>query len=146
MIEAAVVDASVAIKWVIGEAGAEAAAKLAGSQLSAPDILLAECGSALWAKARRGEITDDEALSALAALRRAPVVLTPVPVLAADALRLALLIGHPIYDCLYLALSLQTQGADGHRRSSLRRPRLPGSSELAGRVVLLDQSGSRRAR
>jgi predicted nucleic acid-binding protein len=44
MIEAAVVDASVAIKWVIGEAGAEAAAKLAGSQLSAPDILLAECG------------------------------------------------------------------------------------------------------
>ena len=136
MIEAAVVDASVAIKWVIGEAGAEAAAKLAGSQLSAPDILLAECGSALWAKARRGEITDDEALSALAALRRAPVVLTPAPVLAADALRLALLIGHPIYDCFYLALSLQTKApmvtADRRFAGALAR-----YGELAARVVLL---------
>lgn len=136
MIEAAVVDASVAINWVIGEAGAEAAAKLASSQLSAPDIPLAECGSALWAKARRGEITDDEALSALAALRRAPVVLTPVPVLAADALRLALLIGQPIYYCLYLALSLQTKSpmvtADHRFAGALAR-----FSEFAGRVVLL---------
>jgi predicted nucleic acid-binding protein len=66
MIEAAVVDASVAVNWVIGEAGGDAAAPLAGTHLSAPDILLAECGSALWAKARRGEIAEDEAVSALA--------------------------------------------------------------------------------
>jgi len=89
MIEAAVVDASAAVKGVIGEAGGNAAAQLAGTHLSAPDILLAECGSALWVKARRGEIGQDEAMSALGALRRAPVVLTPVPVLATDALRLA---------------------------------------------------------
>ena len=66
MIEAAVVDASVAVKWVIGEAGGDAAARLAGKHLSAPDILLAECGSVLCVQARRGEIAEDEAVSALA--------------------------------------------------------------------------------
>ena len=138
MIEAAVVDASVAIKWVIGEAGAEAAARLAGRALSAPDILLAECGSALWAKSRRAEIGRDEALLALEALSRAPVVMTPVPVLATDALRLALLIGHPIYDCLYLALSLQTHTplVTADRRFAAA---VASHAELAGRLVLLDE-------
>lgn len=138
MIEAAVVDASVAIKWVVGEAGEDDAAKLAGSQLSAPDILLAECGSALWVKARRGEIAQDEAQSALAALRRAPIVLIPVTFLVADALRLALLIGHPIYDCLYLALSLQTKTpmvtADRRFAAAVRR-----HDQLASLVLQLDE-------
>ena len=138
MIDAAVVDASVAIKWVIGEAGAEAAARLAGRALSAPDILLAECGSALWAKSRRAEIGRDEALLALEALSRAPVVMTPVPVLATDALRLAVLIGHPIYDCLYLALSLQTHTplVTADRRFAAA---VASHAELAGRLVLLDE-------
>lgn len=138
MIEAAVVDASVALKWVVGEAGEDDAAKLAGSQLSAPDILLAECGSALWAKARRGEIARDEAQSALAALRRAPVVLIPVPVLVDDALRLALLIGHPIYDCLYLALSLQTKIPMVTADRCLAAALAP-YGELADRLVLLSE-------
>jgi predicted nucleic acid-binding protein len=109
MIEAAVVDASVAVKWVIGEAGEDAAVRLATRSLSAPDILLAECASALWAKVRRREIVEAEAEAALAALGDAPVVMTAVPALVADALRLGLLLGHPIYHCLYLALSLQTR-------------------------------------
>ena len=139
MIDAAVVDASVAVKWVIGEAGGDsAAAQLDDKHLSAPDILLAECGSALRAKVRRGEIGQNEALSALAALRRAPVVLTPVPVLVTDALRLALLLGHPIYDCLYLALSLQTRcpmvTADRRFGAALAR-----HGDLAADVILLDQ-------
>jgi predicted nucleic acid-binding protein len=78
-------------------------------------------------------------LSALAALRRAPVVLTPVSVLAADALRLALLIGHPIYDCLYLALSLQTKApmVTADRRAGA----LARHGGLAARVVLLKDLG-----
>ena len=87
---------------------------------------------------RRGEIGQNEALSALAALRRAPVVLTPVPVLVTDALRLALLLGHPIYDCLYLALSLQTRSpmvtADRRFAAALAR-----HGDLAAYVILLDQ-------
>ena len=109
MIAAAVVDASVALKWVIAEAGDDAALGLRTAMLSAPDILLPECGSALWAKVRRRQIEEDEAILALATLSDAPIVLTSMPVLTADAFRLALLLGHPIYDCLYLALALQTQ-------------------------------------
>ena len=42
MIDAAVVDASVVLKWVISEAGGDAAPRLADKgMLSAPDILLA---------------------------------------------------------------------------------------------------------
>lgn len=109
-----------------------------GRSAEAEHILLAECGSALWVKARRGEIGQDEAMSALGALRRAPVVLTPVPVLVTDALRLALLIGHPIYDCLYLALSLQTRSAmvTADRRFAAALAR---HDELAPFVIFLDE-------
>jgi predicted nucleic acid-binding protein len=139
MIEAAVVDASVAVKWVVGEAGDDAAARLATRNLSAPDILLAECASALWAKVRRREIDEDEATNALAALVDAPVVMTAVPILVVDALRLALLLAHPIYDCLYLALSLQTRTplvtADSRFMAAVQR-----HAELAGHVMLLDEA------
>jgi predicted nucleic acid-binding protein len=138
MIDAAVVDASVAVKWVIGEAGEEAAARLATRSLSAPDILLAECASALWAKVRRREIAEDEASAALTTLGAAPVVMTAVPILVADALRLAFLLTHPIYDCLYLALSLQTQTplvtADRRFVGAVR-----GHGELSSSVMLLDE-------
>jgi predicted nucleic acid-binding protein len=139
MIEAAVVDASVAVKWVIGEPGEDAAARLATRSLSAPDILLAECASALWSKVRRREIDEDEATAALVALADAPVVMTATPVLVADALRLAVLLAHPIYDCLYLALSLQTRAplvtADRHFATAVGR-----HAELAARVLLLDDA------
>jgi predicted nucleic acid-binding protein len=139
MIEAAVVDASVAVKWVIGEAGEDAAARLATRSLSAPDILLAECASALWSKARRREIDEDEAAAALLTLSEAPVVMTAVPILVADALRLAFLLAHPIYDCLYLALSLQTRTplvtADRRFAAAVGR-----HAELAASVMLLDDA------
>jgi predicted nucleic acid-binding protein len=138
VIDAAVVDASVAIKWVIAEGDDDAALRLRDLMLSAPDLLLAECGSALWAKVRRREIEEDEAIMALAALSEAPIVLTPMPFVTADALRLALLIGHPIYDCLYLALALQTQvplvTADRRFAAAVAR-----HQHLANSVMLLDE-------
>ena len=138
MIEAAVVDASVALKWVIAEAGHDAALRLRTTMLSAPDILLPECGSALWAKVRRGEIEEDVAIMALAALSEAPIVLSPMPGVTADAFRLALLLGHPIYDCLYLALALQTRTplvtADRRFAAVVR-----GHEQLATSMMLLDE-------
>jgi predicted nucleic acid-binding protein len=138
VIDAAVVDASVAIKWVIAEGDDDAALRLRDLMLSAPDLLLAQCGSALWAKVRRREIEEDEAIMALAALSEAPIVLTPMPFVTADALRLALLIGHPIYDCLYLALALQTQvplvTADRRFAAAVAR-----HQHLANSVMLLDE-------
>jgi len=102
-----IVDASVALKWVIDEEGSEAASALAGESLSSPSLMLAECANALWAKALRREITDAEVLERLALLRAAPVLLVPLEELLEDATRLALALGHPVYDCLYLALAVR---------------------------------------
>ena len=46
--------------------------------------------------------------------------------------------GHPIYDCLYLALSLQTQVpvVTADRRFAAA---VAGHAALAGRLVLLDE-------
>ena len=49
-----VVDASVALKWVIQEDGSEAAeALLRQEPLLAPDLLIVECANVLWVKTRR---------------------------------------------------------------------------------------------
>lgn len=134
----AVVVASVAIKWVIGEPGEEAALRLRDGTLTAPEILLAECGSALWAKVRRREIDENEAHQALASLRTAPVALAPIIDLVGDALHLAFVLAHPIYDCLYLALAIQTSApvvtADRRFAAALRR-----HIDFTDKVVLLDE-------
>jgi predicted nucleic acid-binding protein len=102
-----IVDASVALKWVIDEEGSEAASALAAESLISPSIILAECANALWAKALRREITAAEVLERLALLRAAPVLLVPLEELVEDATRLAVTLGHPVYDCLYLALAVR---------------------------------------
>ena len=62
-----VVDASVAVKWVIPEAGAADALSLRRqAKLISPDLLLAECANILWKKVRRNELSKDEALLAVA--------------------------------------------------------------------------------
>ena len=45
-----VIDASVAIKWVIEEAGTKEALALRRQALAAPDLLVAECANILWKK------------------------------------------------------------------------------------------------
>jgi predicted nucleic acid-binding protein len=102
-----IIDASVALKWVVDEKGSEAAAALAGTSLSAPDLLLVECANALWAKTRRGELTPDEARERVRVLARSPVRLVPLPDLVPAAAELAEELTHPVYDCLYLALAIR---------------------------------------
>ena len=48
--ERLVVDASVAIKWVVPEAGSERAITLLDHGLVAPDLLFSECANILWRK------------------------------------------------------------------------------------------------
>ena len=55
-----VIDASVAVKWVIDEPESEAAVALRDQELIAPALWLAEAANALWRHARIGEIGDDE--------------------------------------------------------------------------------------
>jgi predicted nucleic acid-binding protein len=98
-----VVDASVALKWVVDEAGSERAVSLAGRPLAAPSLWIAECANALWAKARRGEISSDEARKGLRALLAAPVLLVPTEELVGAAMDFALELDVTVYDALYLA-------------------------------------------
>ena len=107
-----VVDASVAVKWLVEEAlSDEAAALLDGdSTLVAPPLLFAEAANALRAMRRRGDIAASDLAEAVATLLTAPVS-TPLsmPDLTAATARLASDLDHPVYDCFYLALAVHTQ-------------------------------------
>jgi len=102
-----IVDASVALKWVVQEPGSTAAAALADAPLAAPELLLAECANALWAKARRGELSEEEARERTDALAAAPITWVPLGELVGSAIQLACALDHPVYDCLYLALAIR---------------------------------------
>jgi predicted nucleic acid-binding protein len=106
-----VVDASVAIKWVLPEnlsSGALALRKRYA--LAAPDIIHAECANVLWKRTRSGEIAAEDSEEALDLLRGTDIHLLSSSEISPDALRLARDLDHPVYDCLYLyaAQVLQT--------------------------------------
>jgi predicted nucleic acid-binding protein len=102
-----VVDASVAVKWVIDEEGADSALALRVEQITSPALWLIEAGSAMWSKARRGEISQAETLERLESLFHSPIETTPIEQDLLSALRIANRLSHPIYDCLYLAAALR---------------------------------------
>lgn len=101
-----VIDASVAIKWVVEEEGtAEALALRRQARLIAPDLLVAECANILWKKVRRSELSAEEAGLAARLLQTAEIEFRPARPLLEEATRLAIALDHPAYDCLYLALA-----------------------------------------
>ncbi len=102
-----VVDASVAMKWLVPEPLSDQAARLLDhpAGLSAPDMLVVEAANVLWRKAARREISGGEADRALALLEGSGLDFHPVRPLAARALELARALAHPVYDCVYLALA-----------------------------------------
>jgi len=103
----AVIDASVATKWVLPEIDADRAATLRerGEDYIAPSLLVAEIGSAVWKRARRGELTAAQAASAIELATALMTRLVPLDGLATHALEFAIRLDHPVYDCFYLALA-----------------------------------------
>lgn len=132
-----IVDASVAVKWVVHEKGSEAAAALLGRHLAAPDLLASEAANALWRRVKTAELTAAEVIERVEALRRAPLELVASEELIGSAIRLAVELGHPVYDCLYLALATARDcpliTADERFASAL------GGHREAKRVKLLGQ-------
>lgn len=101
-----VVDASVAIKWLVEEEGSEAALALKGRDLAAPALLRVEAANVLRTLVARKAAKPDEALELFVFLQAAPLTIVDHDdALEAQALRLALDLGHPVYDCVYLALA-----------------------------------------
>lgn len=136
------VDASVALKWVLDEPGSQAAAELLdGRSLSAPPLLATEVANALWVAVRRGQLTGAEAEDALDLILRAPFQPPPSGLaLPRRALELAQLLDHPVYDCTYLALAiaLERPVVTADRRFAAAASR---SAEAAPFVRLLPAEG-----
>ncbi len=132
-----VVDASVALKWVLAEPGQDAADALLDEDLIAPSLWLLEAANALWRRNLRGELSAGEAEERLSELFNAPVTSIPIEDDLAMAAALAQRLGHPVYDCLYLALAVreETQVVTADRRFWTIAQAAP---DLAGRVRLLE--------
>jgi predicted nucleic acid-binding protein len=108
-----VLDASVAAKTYLEEAGTDAATELiAGStKLLAPELIRMEVAGALCRRVRRGELQADEAEVRsqhwLAELDKGLFTLTPDRELLPEAVALSTKLKHPLPDCLYLAVAIR---------------------------------------
>lgn len=109
---ALVIDASVAVKWFLEEDRAEEARRLreTGDDMLAPASAAFEIFHVLWMSARVGRIPG-RLLDDVERLVMGPFTsLVPIEDLFLPAARLARSLGHPVYDCAYLALA-EREGA-----------------------------------
>ena len=136
-----VVDASVAVKWLVAEDGSDEADRLlAGSEdLHAPRLMASEVANALWRKARLGEIERSRVAVLMGTVAAMPVHWSADETFCAEAARLALALDRPVYDCVYLALAHRIDArlvtADARFANALQ------STEHGGAVVTLADYG-----
>ena len=108
-----VVDASLAIKWLVREEGSAEAWRFAdyfAGDLRAPDLIHIEVLGALVRLANERRMMRPVALERITwwttACDNGAIVTQPLTLsLAGEAAALAIDLGHPIKDCLYLALA-----------------------------------------
>jgi predicted nucleic acid-binding protein len=102
-----VIDASVAVKWMVAEPGNDAARALLDlpDPLIAPDWILLEAASTFWKKVKSSELLEIHAHRHIAELPEFFSRLYDSHELAKAALELGFRLRHPVYDCLYLALA-----------------------------------------
>jgi predicted nucleic acid-binding protein len=107
-----VVDASVAVKWMLPEPLASQAVRLQspGHQLHAPAFLDIEVANVLWKKVRQGLLIRAQADILLGQLRGLPLTRHSDTLLATAAFDLADRLGRTVYDCVYLALAVRLGG------------------------------------
>jgi len=101
------VDASIAVQWFANEPGADAAARLIEGDevLLAPDIMPVEAANAWWKKVRRREMEPGDLGQAIVNLLALGIEWVPTTSVLARAAEMAVELGHPVYDCVYLVLS-----------------------------------------
>lgn len=110
-----VVDASVALKWILDEPDSPRAQTLAEGEeeLLVPDFLLGEATNICWLQVRKGKWSANEAREGLALLRAlVPPTSTGDLDLHDVALDIGLAANHSTYDTLYVAFAL-AMGARG---------------------------------
>ena len=97
-----VIDASVALKWVIDEPGSEKADILLNAAMIAPDLFQAEIGHVLTRHVRRTRLSAEQARSGFSEIM-SRVALLPMRALGEVALEISLALRHSMHDCYYLA-------------------------------------------
>jgi len=106
-----VVDASVAIKWIVAEEQ-EAAAEallLRGGHWLAPDFLVVEVGNVMRTKMAGGQLDLSQAQAGLHFVKATIDQFVPDAALVERALQIAADLNHAIYDCLYVACAERQQ-------------------------------------
>ena len=101
-----VLDASVAVKLFLREAGtAEAEALRAREPFIAPDLIVVEVVNAIWRHIRVGRAAPPFMATVTAGLPTLCSQLVPMVDLADRAGEIAIALDHPAYDCFYIALA-----------------------------------------
>jgi predicted nucleic acid-binding protein len=102
-----VIDASVAVKWFLPETHSSAARAYLDDNCErlAPDLLYAEFGNAVWKRARRAQLSADEARDVLHGLQLVPIEVYPVQPFLQAAFEIARVLNRTVYDALYLVLA-----------------------------------------
>lgn len=141
-----VVDASIAVKWMIPEEHTREALRLQAdsSDLLSPDLILVEVANVLWKKVRRGELPEEKGREVLETFQGSPVRLVAADLLLEAAWEIATRFDRSIYDSLYLALAV----SEGCQMVTADRKLLKATREtpLAEHVLWVDEipiSGSR---
>lgn len=107
----AVIDASIAFKWLVWEEGSDEAIKLLDklTLFHAPDIFLMEMDAILTRKVRKREIKLAEATEKRKLIRNFPYLLTSYDQIDEFTFRLATEFSVTLYDASYLATAVETE-------------------------------------
>ena len=101
-----IIDASVAFKLIVEEPGSEEAIGWIGrAELTGPTLIHSEVGNALWKRVRLGELAEESEIADRLEDLDHLIRTVNETVLVPRALRLAIELAHPVYDCIYLALA-----------------------------------------
>ncbi len=102
-----VVDASVAVKWLVREEFSDIAEQILYGQheLHAPRLMASEVGNSLWKKVRTGQLPRDRARELAEEIPLINVNWADDEDVCVDAMRMALALDRSVYDCTYLALA-----------------------------------------
>ena len=131
-----IVDASVAIKWVVTEADTTTALKLLDHRLYAPALFRAECANILWKKVRRSQLTPQAASVAAHVLNQSGIKSVPVEPDLYTVFELSITLDHPAYDCVYLAAAM-AQNLPLVTADASLAAKVSQSASLKGKVTVL---------
>jgi predicted nucleic acid-binding protein len=133
-----VVDASVALKWFVPEPDSALADDLIRieAELIAPSIVWIELANAVWKNARLGNVDSRIWDDVAAKLPGLMTIHSAEGSLLQAAVKLAVAHEHPVYDCIYMALAIET----GARVVTVDKRFLHvfGKSDHADRVIPLE--------